>query len=186
VDEQQARSRLLELLIEKSFRKGKIILSSGKQSDFYVDCKQTCLSGQGHLLIAKLFHKLIRERFPQARAVGGPTLGADPMISAIATWSVIEDDPLDAFIIRKDAKGHGTGAPIEGMANLAEGCPVVVVEDVITTGGSTLRSVAHCRDAKLNLLGVIALVDRQEGGRAAIEAEGIELITIFTREDFPI
>lgn len=181
----QARKCLLELLVNNSFRKGKVVLASGKESDFYIDCKQTSLSAQGHLLIGKLFYSLIREKFPEARAVGGPTLGADPLVSAISTWSMIQEDPLHAFIIRKGSKGHGTGAPIEGLANLCEDCPVVVVEDVITTGGSTLRSVSRCKESGLNVLGVVAMVDRYEGGREAIEDNGLSLVTLFSREDFP-
>ncbi len=182
----QARKRLLELLVSKSFRKGRVVLASGKESDFYIDCKQTSLCAQGHLLIGKLFYKLIRETFPEARAVGGPTLGADPLVSAISTWSMIQNDPLDAFIIRKGEKGHGTGVPIEGLVNLSEGCKVVVVEDVVTTGGSTLRSVSRCKESGLKVLGVVALIDRKEGGREAIEAEKLDLVTLFTREDFPV
>lgn len=185
-DRLQTRDRLLAVLIDKSFRTGKIVLSSGKVSNFYVDCKQTALSAEGHKLIGQLVFELVRERFPEARAVGGPTLGADPIISAVATWSTLHGHPLDAFIIRKDAKGHGTGQPIEGLGNLGEGCPVVVVEDVVTTAGSTLRSLGRCREAGLKVLGVIALVDREEGGRQAIEAEGLELQAMFTRSDFPI
>lgn len=186
MDSAGARARLLELLIQKSFRTGRIVLSSGKISNFYVDCKQTALSAEGHKLIGQLLFEQVRETFPDARAIGGPTLGADPLISAISTWSTLHDHPLDAFIIRKDAKEHGTGQPIEGLGNLGEGWPVVVIEDVVTTAGSTLRSIDRCRDAGLKVLGVIALVDRQEGGRAAIEAEGLRLETMFDRSDFPI
>ncbi len=180
----QARARLLELLVAKSYRKGKVTLASGKASDFYVDCKQTSLTAQGHVLIGQLFHGLVRQHFPEARAVGGPTLGADPLASAVATWSMLQDDPLDAFLIRKDVKDHGTSAAIEGLANLGPECPVVILEDVVTTGGSTLRSVSRCREARLQVLGVLALVDRQEGGQAAIEAEGLRLVSLFTRRDF--
>lgn len=180
----QARIRLLELLTAKSYRRGKVRLASGKESDFYIDCKQTSLTAEGHLLIGQLFYGLVRRHFPKARAVGGPTLGADPLASAVSMWSMLQDDPLDAFLIRKDAKGHGTSAAIEGLSNLGPDCPVVVLEDVVTTGGSTLRSVARCREAELDVLGVIVLVDRQEGGREAIGAEGLELISLFTRQDF--
>ncbi len=184
VDFEKARDRLLELLKEKSFRKGKVVLRSGKESDFYIDCKQTSLSAEGHLLIAKLFHHVVRKNFKKVCAVGGPTLGADPLVSAVATWSALNNDPLDAFIIRKGAKGHGTGQAIEGLANVKKGCPVVVMEDVVTTGGSTLRSISRCREAGLNVEGVVALVDRCEGGRQSIEQEGIKLYSLYSREDF--
>lgn len=184
VDFDDYRSRLLQLLKEKSFRKGKVVLRSGKESDFYIDCKQTSLSAEGHLLIGKLFHHIVREHFPKACAIGGPTLGADPLVSSVATWSALNGDPLDAFIIRKGAKGHGTGQSIEGLANIKEACPVVVMEDVVTTGGSTLRSIDRCKEAGLNVVGVVALVDRCEGGRQSIEQEGITLYSLYSREDF--
>ena len=162
-----------------------MVLSSGKESDFYVDCKQTSLSAAGHLLIGRLLHGLVRAEFPEARAIGGPTIGADPLVSATATVSAERGDPLDAFLIRKEPKGHGTGAPIEGLGNLGPRCPVVVVEDVITTGASTLRSISRCLECELKVLGVVALVDRLEGGRQAIEAEGHRVLALYTRKDFP-
>jgi orotate phosphoribosyltransferase len=178
------RQRLLELLRTRSYRAGKVVLSSGKESDFYIDCKQTTLSAEGAALLGKLLHAAIRERFPEARAVGGPTLGADPMVAAIAVVSAQAGTPLDAFIIRKEPKGHGTAAWIEGMKNLGPGHPVVMVEDVVTTGASTLKAIEHAREADLKVLGAVVLVDRLEGGRQAIEAAGYPLLGLFTREDF--
>jgi len=178
------RSRLLELLRTRSYRAGKVILSSGKESDFYIDCKQTTLSAEGAALLGALLFAAIRERFPQARAVGGPTLGADPMVAAIAVVSAQAGAPLDAFIIRKEPKGHGTAAWIEGMKNLGPDHPVVMVEDVVTTGASTLKAIGHAREAGLRVLGAVVLVDRLEGGRQAIEAAGYPLLSLFTREDF--
>jgi orotate phosphoribosyltransferase len=178
------RAELLGLLRERSYRAGKVILSSGKESDFYIDCKQTCLSAVGALRVGELLFETIQDRFPEARAVGGPTLGADPMVAAVAVVSAQAGRPLDAFIIRKEPKGHGTAAWIEGMRNLAAERPVVLVEDVITTGGSTLRSLERVREAGLRALGVVVLVDRLEGGREAIEQAGYPLVALFTREDF--
>lgn len=186
MDADQTRSRLLALLTERSFCKGKVILASGRESDFYIDCKQTSLSAEGHKLIGRLLYAQVRTRFDGVEAVGGPTLGADPLVSAVSTWSAIQGDPLDAFIIRKGAKGHGTGQPIEGLGNLRPSCPVALLEDVITTAGSTMRSVDRCREAGLDVRGVLCLVDRQEGGRETIEANDLELVSLFTRTDFPV
>lgn len=179
-----ARARLRDLLSQKSFRRGRVVLASGRESDFYIDCKQTSLCSEGHGLIGRLLLDLLRERFPDVRAVGGPTLGADPMVSAVATLSSLEGQAVDAFIIRKEPKGHGTAAWIEGMANLEEAQPVVIVEDVITSGGSTLRAVSRAREAGLDVKGVIVLVDRCEGGREAIEAAGLQVESLYSRQDF--
>jgi len=180
----QDRQQLLELLKNKSFRSGKVTLASGKVSDFYIDCRQTALSAEGHLLIGRIFFDIIREKFPEAVAVGGPTLGADPMISAVSLTSQIAGHPLQAFIVRKESKGHGTGAWIEGMANLETGAKVVMLEDVVTSGGSLLKAVSKVEEAGLAVLCAMVLVDRLEGGRQAVENAGHQLISLFTRTDF--
>ncbi len=181
---QGARERLLDLFSRKSFRRGKVVLASGRESDFYIDCKQTSLSAEGHGLIGRLLLDLLRERFPEVRAVGGPTLGADPIVSAVSTISSLEGEAIDAFILRKEPKGHGTAAWIEGMGNLRPDQPVVIIEDVITTGGSTLRAVDRAREAGLDVKGVIVMVDRCEGGKEAIEKEGLNVVSLYTRHDF--
>jgi len=178
------RLRLLQLLHEKSFRSGRVVLASGKVSDFYIDCRQTSLSAEGHLLIGRLVYNLVRESFPKAVAVGGPTLGADPLVSAVSLISQIEGHPLQGFLVRKAAKGHGTGAWIEGMANLARGDQVVVLEDVVTSGGSALQALDRVEQAGLDVRGVVVLVDRLEGGRQTIEQAGHEFHSLFTRQDF--
>ncbi len=178
------REELLGILKAKSYREGKVILASGKESDFYIDCRQTALSARGHLLIGKLFLGMIQQRFPSARGVGGPTLGADPLISAVSLTSAQEGKPLDGFIVRKEPKGHGTGAWIEGLANLGPGTPVVLVEDVVTTGGSSLKAIARVQEAGLKVLGLVVLVDRLEGGREAVEKAGVPLVSLFSRKDF--
>jgi orotate phosphoribosyltransferase len=182
------RERLLSILKTKSYRQGRVVLASGKESDFYIDCRQTSLSAEGHLLIGRLFLRSISENFPRATAVGGPTLGADPLVSAVSLTSVLENwpdgRPLDAFIVRKEAKGHGTGAWIEGMANLKEGDPVVMLEDVVTTGGSSLRAVKRAEEAGLEVLGILVLVDRNEGGRENIEKAGYRLVSLYNKGDF--
>ena len=178
------RERLLHLLKTKSYREGRVVLASGKESDFYIDCRQTSLSAEGHLLIGRLFLQLISEKFPGATAVGGPTLGADPLVSAVSLTSILQGKPLDAFIVRKEAKGHGTGAWIEGMANLKEGDTVVMLEDVVTTGGSSLRAVKRAEEAGLKIPGILVLVDRCEGGRENIEKAGYKLVSLYTKGDF--
>lgn len=183
-DTSRDRQRLLRLLHEKSFRAGKVVLASGRESDFYIDCRQTSLSAEGHLLIGRLVYKLVREKFSGAVAVGGPTMGADPLVSAVSLTSQIDGHPLQGFLVRKESKGHGTGAWIEGMANLAEGDQVVVLEDVVTSGGSALKAMDKVEQAGLKILGVVVLVDRLEGGRQAIEQAGYRLHSLFTRSDF--
>ena len=178
------RGLLLQLLKTKSYREGRVVLASGKESDFYIDCRQTSLSAEGHRLIGRLLLQLISENFPGATAVGGPTLGADPQVSAVSLTSVLQGRPLDAFIVRKEAKGHGTGAWIEGMANLKAGDTVVMLEDVVTTGGSSLRAVLRAEEAGLKVPGILVLVDRQEGGRENIEGAGYKLVSLYTKADF--
>jgi orotate phosphoribosyltransferase len=194
------RARLLELLRTLSFERRKVILASGKESDFYVDCKRTALTAEGHALIGRVLFDRVRRVRPLVRGVGGLTLGADPIASAIALTSFLEreraggpgglhppgtiDEPVDAFVVRKEPKGHGTGQWIEGRKTIPDGSRVVVIEDVVTTGGSALKAIERCRVEKLEPVRCLALVDRLEGGREAIEATGVPLEALFTREDF--
>ena len=177
------RERLLELLRTHSFERREVILASGRPSDFYIDCKRTTLRAEGHWLVGRLLLDLILREAPAARAVGGLTLGADPIASAVSMASWMAARPLEAFIVRKEAKGHGTRRWIEGPA-LPAGLPVVIVEDVVTTGGSGLLAAEKAREAGLDVLGIFALVDRQEGGREAVEAKGLRLFSLFDRKDF--
>ena len=135
------RGRLLDLLRALSFERRKVILASGKESDFYVDCKRTALTAEGHVLIGRLMFDRVRRLRPLVRGVGGLTLGADPLASAIALTSSLEGEPVDAFIVRKEPKGHGTGQWIEGRKTIPDGSRVAVLEDVVTTGGSALFPV---------------------------------------------
>ncbi len=178
------RGRLLELLSELSFQERDVVLSSGKRSNFYVDCKQVSLHGEGSFLIGQLITRVIAELAPRAEAVGGLTLGADPMVSAVSLTSFLAGRPLHAFIVRKEPKGHGTGQWLEGQGNLRPGMPVVILEDVITTGGSTLRAIERARGAELDVIHVVALVDRQEeGGAEAVNAQA-PLTALFSKRDF--
>ena len=178
------RLRLLELLRALSFERRKVILASGKESDFYVDCKRTTLTAEGHVLVGRLLFDRVRRLQPLVRGVGGLTLGADPIASAIALTSFLEGAPVDSFIVRKEPKGHGTGQWIEGRKTIPDGSRVVVIEDVVTTGGSALKAIERCRVEKLEPVACLALVDRLEGGREAIEAQGVPLESLFTRQDF--
>jgi orotate phosphoribosyltransferase len=170
------RTRLLDLLAQRSARRGTFTLASGKQSDLYIDCRLTTMHPEGLSLIGPLGLHAIAERGWHPDAVGGLTLGADPVSYAIAYASQLADLPTRAFTVRKEAKTHGTGKLIEGP--FQSGDRVVVIEDVITTGGSAIKAVEAVRAAGGNVVGVLAVVDREEGGREAIEAIGVEVETL--------
>ena len=180
--EHAKRARLLELLRTTAFQEREVVLSSGKKSNFYIDCKQVSLDAEGACLIGELFHALIDELAPHAVAVGGLTLGADPLATATSVVSFQRGRPRQAFIVRKEPKGHGTNQWLEST-KLAPGAPVVVVEDVVTTGAATLKAVERARLAGLDVVHAIGLVDRLEGGREAVTAH-VPLTTLFTRRDF--
>jgi orotate phosphoribosyltransferase len=179
----QDRDRLLELLRKLSLEKRDVTLSSGRKSNYYVDGKQTTLNPEGIYLTTKLLFQRIRALPLRADAVGGLTLGADPLVSALALWSQLEKDPLSAFIVRKEAKGHGTGAWMEGLKNVSPAARVVIVEDVVTTGDSALRAIARSEECGFSVIRVMALLDRQEGGREKLKEKGYELEAIFNREE---
>jgi len=178
------RQRLLALLRERAYEKRDVILASGRRSNFYIDCRRVVMTAEGHFLVGMLFNQLIQEHCPEAVAVGGLTLGADPLASATSLMSFLGGRPLDAFYVRKEAKKHGTGQFIEGAALLPEGARVVIVEDVVTTGGSSLLAVERAEAAGLRPDRIIALVDRCEGGRETIE-QRLPLTSLFARTDFP-
>ena len=176
------RARLLELLRTRSFQEREVTLSSGLKSNFYIDTKKVSLDAEGALLIGELFHMLVDEVAPAAVAVGGLTLGADPLATATSIASFQAGRPRAAFIVRKEPKGHGTGEWIESTG-LPAGAPVVILEDVVTTGASTLRAIERAKAAGFRILHAIGLVDREEGGREAVTKE-TPLTTLFTRHDF--
>ena len=179
------RQTLFDLLVAKSFQKRKVTLSSGKESDFYIDCKKS-LTPEGLICIGALFCDEIHRRFGRdIDGVGGLTMGADPLAVAISMTAYARGLTWPSFYIRKEPKKHGTEAWLEGP-ELIEGARVVIVEDVITTGASTLKAIQRARIHRLNPVFVMALVDRQEeNGRQNIEAEGIPVEALFTRQDFP-
>jgi orotate phosphoribosyltransferase len=177
------RERLLELLRALSFQEREVTLASGLRSNFYIDCRRVSLDAEGHFLIGQLFRAIIEQVAPEARAVGGMTMGADPLVSATSLVSFIAGRPLDGFLVRKEAKGHGTGQYLETGGRIAPGTPSVIVEDTVTTGGSLLRAVERAREAGLRPVHALAIVDRLEGGREAIEAQ-LPLTALYTRKDF--
>lgn len=164
------RTRLVALLKARSVLHGDFVLASGRRSPYYVDCRRTTMHADGLALIGELGLAAIRDAGWRADAVGGLTLGADPVAYAIARASAGSDRPIHAFTVRKAAKTHGAGRHIEGC--FEAGMPVVIVEDVITTGASALEAAAAVRDAGGAVRGVLAVVDREEGGREAVERQG--------------
>ena len=163
--------RLRELLRERSVRRGDFVLASGRRSNFYVDARLTTMSGEGLELIGRAGLARLQARGWSVTAVGGLTLGADPVAYAIALAARSQGIALDAFTVRKAAKTHGTGKRIEGC--FTPGARVVVVEDVITSGASARDAIDVIRAERGHVVGVLAVVDREEGGRAAIEQAGI-------------
>jgi orotate phosphoribosyltransferase len=172
------RATLVRLLSQRSVRRGRFTLASGRESSHYVDARLTTMSPEGLAVIGPLALQAIRERGWAADAVGGLTLGADPIAYAIALASVMAPPLVRAFTVRKEVKQHGTGRLIEGP--MRETDHVVVIEDVITTGGSALRAAEAVQRAGATVSGILALVDREEGGRAVLEAQGFAVICLAT------
>ena len=180
-----SRARLLELLRERSFARKKVVLASGRESDFFIDCKQTVLGAEAHVLVGELMFDALAS-LPASDAVAGVELGGCSLASAVAYHSFVRDPAhaKDAVYVRKDAKDHGSKRLLEGNTRLMPGASLTIVEDVTTTGGSTLKAVEKLRDAGYAVSGVVTLVDRLEGGREAIEAAGLQLVAVYTRRDF--
>jgi orotate phosphoribosyltransferase len=179
----QLRQRLKALLLEKSYREGKVKLSSGRESDFYIDGKQTTLDAEGTYLCGKLLYEMICSEAENIGGVGGMTLGADPLVTAVSMVSYLEGKPLPAFIVRKEPKSHGTENYIEGKENMAEGASVALLEDVVTTGGTLLKVIDRVKKQGFKVGLVATIVDRQEGGVEALAAEGYKLHALFSREE---
>jgi orotate phosphoribosyltransferase len=167
---------LRRLLLERSVQRGDFVLASGRRSSYYIDCRLTTMSAEGMVLIGRMGWAALKRAGWRPTAVGGLTMGADPVAYAIAAASFGSDHPVNAFSVRKQAKDHGTGRAIEG--NFQPGDSVVVVEDVITSGESANRAVSAVEQAGGRVVGVLAVVDRQEGGRRSLEAQGREVITL--------
>ena len=174
------RDELLKMLKQKAYRKGEFKLSSGKTSDDYVNCKPVILNGRALFYSSCLLLNLVEE---DAESVGGLTLGADPLVSGVAIAAALDERTLNALIIRKEPKGHGTGAWIEGPLP-PEGSRITVLEDVVTTGGSSLKAVQKLRDAGYVVERIVSIVDRKEYEPFTFFDAEVELYSLFTIEDF--
>ncbi|BAC09380.1 orotate phosphoribosyltransferase [Thermosynechococcus vestitus] len=173
------RQELLALLCRDAYRAGDFTLSSGQKSQYYINCKPVTLSARGAYLVGRLF---LEQLAPEAVAVAGLTLGADPLVVAVSVLSNLAGQDRAALIVRKEAKGHGTMSFIEGPP-LPQGAVVTVLEDVITTGGSALKAVGRLQEAGYVVNEVLGIVDRQGGGAAAFAAQGIPLRSLFQISD---
>lgn len=171
------RDRLLEILRERSLERGDFVLASGARSNYYVDCRRTTMHAEGQVLVGQLGWELLKGSGLGPDAVGGLTMGADPVSFALAYTSWLAGDPLHAFSVRKQAKEHGTGKRIEGC--FETGNRVIVIEDVITTGGSALDACAAVEAEGGEVVAVLALLDRESGGREKIEAAGYRVLSLF-------
>lgn len=177
------RQRLIEIIREKSFRVGDFTLVSGKKSKYYVDLKGTSLHAEGAYLIGKLAVQLfLRDDLP-IDAVGGLTLGADPIATSVSIESHRYKKDWPAFIVRKESKGHGTDQYIEGQHNLTPSANLMIVEDVLTTGASSLKAVQRARDAGYSPNWIFTVIDRNEGGREAVAAAGLKLYALLSVSD---
>jgi orotate phosphoribosyltransferase len=176
---EKLKDLLLDLLVKNAYKEGDFTLSSGQKSSYYINGKQVTLDPQGALLVGRLFLSMLAK---DTNGVAGLTLGADPIVTAVTVVSAYENRNIPALIIRKEAKGHGTQAYIEGLT-LPQGAKIVVLEDVVTTGQSALIAVQRLKDAGYKVEEIIALVDRQQGGAQLYESKGLKFNSIFTIED---
>lgn len=173
------RQTLLNLIVKYAYVEGDFVLSSGAKSTYYINCKQVTLRAEGALALGRLLFKLLPE---ETDAVAGLTLGADPMVSAVSLVSAWENQPIPALIIRKKPKGHGTKAYIEGPS-LTEKAQIVVLEDVVTTGGSALTAVERLEAAGYQVTQILSLVDRQQGGAELYASKGIKFQALFSIQE---
>ncbi len=176
------RDALKQLIHDKALKFGDFTLASGKKASYYLDCRQITLDAQGARLIGEGMLELLGSNMPDL--VGGMAIGADPITAAILTLAGIKGRPLRGVMVRKEPKQHGTGRLVEGPFQPGES--IAIVEDVVTTGGSSLLAIEHCEAAGLKIQRALAIVDRLEGGREAFAARGYELTTLFTIRDFGI
>ncbi|TAD96800.1 MAG: orotate phosphoribosyltransferase [Oscillatoriales cyanobacterium] len=173
------RDRLLELLCSFAYREGDFVLSSGQKSSYYINCKPVTLHPEGALATGRLLLSMLSA---DVDAVAGLTLGADPIVTAVSVVSALGDRPIPALIVRKEAKGHGTMAYIEGPT-LSEGAKVVVLEDVVTTGKSAMQAVERLRGAGYKVDRILSLIDREQGGAEFYRSVGLDFEAVFTIKD---
>lgn len=176
------RTELFEILKRLSFKRGDFVLASGKRSNFYIDCRLSTLDGQGAYLIGRLMYDMLKDL--HIDAVGGMTLGADPIVSSIICRSAEEGKPISGFLVRKESKGHGTGRQVEG--HLEPWMRVALVEDVVTTGGSTLKAIEAIRRVhpQVEIVKIAAVIDRQAGGKEAFMRLQIPFESLFSVDAF--
>jgi len=178
------RDALKNLVREKALRFGEFTLASGKKASYYLDGKQVTLDPEGARLVGEGILEVLAAAGPLPPAVGGMSIGADPITAAVVTMSAVRGTPLRGFMVRKESKGHGTNQYIEGPVQPGE--EVAIVEDVVTTGGSSLRAIERCEAFGLKVVRVVAIIDRMEGGRQAFEQAGYPLNSLLTIQDFGI
>lgn len=177
-DFEAKREKLIELVRKRSYKEGDFTLASGKKSTFYLDLKETTLSQEGMLLVGKLACDWMEREGLSFHAVGGMTMGADPIAVAIAYEAGLRGIPLESYIVRKEPKGHGTGQWLEGTNRFPKGAKLLVVEDVVTTGGSSLKAIQAIRAAGFEVAALLTVCDREEGGRAVFEREGVKYFSL--------
>lgn len=175
------KKNLAKILLDKSYMEGDFTLTSGRKSDYYFDCRQSSLNPEGAFLIGSIFYTMLKDT--NVQAVAGMTMGADPLVTATSLVAFQNNRLLPALIVRKEAKKHGAGRAIEGLANVEKGTPVILLEDVVSTGGSVLKACEHVHDAGLSVQGIFCILNREEGGDDAIKAAGYPLHAIFTRRE---
>ncbi len=176
------KDKLLKIIKTLSYEEGDFVLASGKRSTYYIDAKETTLNPEGMFLVGKLMYEITRE-LPGIEAVGGVSIGGDPLVCAVVLESFNKKDNLAGFLIRKEPKGHGTNRWIEGGKNLKKGMNVVILEDVVTTGGSSLKAIEATEKEGYVVKGIVAILDRLEGGKDTIESKGYLFKSIFTLND---
>jgi len=176
------KNALMTLVREKALKFGDFTLASGKKAKYYLDGKQVTLDATGSRLVGEGILEQLRDRMP--RAVGGMSIGADPITSAVVTLAGVQGLPLVGFMVRKESKGHGTNQYIEGPVK--PGDDAVIVEDVVTTGGSSLLAIERAEEFGLKVTGVVAIIDRMEGGAQAFESRGYPFSSLLTIRDFGI
>lgn len=174
----EEKARLLEILREFSYQEGDFVLVSGKRSSYYIDAKETTLNPEGMFLVGNIMYSMVRE-LPGIEAVGGVSIGGDPLVCSVVLSAYNAGDTLQGFLIRKEPKGHGTNKWIEGGKNLRPGMKVMILEDIVTTGGSSLKAIESTEKEGFEVKGIIAILDRLEGGKEAIESKGYYYKAIF-------
>lgn len=174
------RGRLIEILKERSYRRTRVVLASGRESDFYIDGKQTTLNAEGAWLVGNLVFEAL---LPEVVGVGGMVIGADPIAASTAAISFFRGRPVHAFLVRKEPKRHGTGRWVEGRGNLPDGSPVCILEDTCTTGTSMIEAMDRAESEGLRVVQCLTIVDREEGAAEALAARGFTLTSLVRRHE---